>query len=131
MSASNYLEEQILNAVLRGQTFPSISTVYVALMLTDAGEDNTGSEVSGNGYERVSASFTAPSQDGTVSFVENNSQVEFPEATGTWGDIGYFAIYDSSTGGNLLFYGALNQEQTVEASQTLRFNTGEITVRID
>ena len=131
MSASNYLEEQILNAVLRGQTFPTIDTTYVALMLTDAGEDDTGSEVSGNGYERVSASFAEPEQDGTVSFVENDSQVEFPEATGTWGDIGYFAIYDSSTGGNLLFYGALNQEQTVEASQTLRFNTGEITVRID
>ena len=74
---SNYLENGLLNAVLRATSYTSPTTVYVGLYTSDPGEANTGTEVSGGSYARKSATFNAPSN----GVCTNSAAVEFDQAT--------------------------------------------------
>jgi len=59
---TNYLEDAVLNAVLRNVSFTSPATVYVGLFTADPGEAGSlANEVSGGSYARVSVTFGAPS----------------------------------------------------------------------
>ena len=77
---SNYLENGLLNAVLRATSYTSPTTVYVGLYTSDPGEGNTGTEVSGGSYARKSATFNAPSN----GVCTNSAAVEFDQATASW-----------------------------------------------
>ena len=125
--ASNYLENKILDHVLRASSFSQPAALYVALYTSDPGDGDSGTEVSGGGYSRVSASFGAAS-NGTSS---SSAAVEFPIATSSWGTIVSVGIRDASTGGNLLFYGPLTTSVTINTNETLRFPAGNLTISID
>ena len=58
---SNYLENAIINAVLRNTSYTSPTTVYVGLFTNDPTDADAGTEVSGGSYARVSVTFGAPS----------------------------------------------------------------------
>lgn len=96
----------------------------MALYTSNPGDDDTGTEVSGNGYQRQPVTFSAASNRQIV----NSNQVEFPEATGPWGTITHFGLRDAQTGGNLLFYGALTAPVTIGQGQQLIFRAGDIIV---
>lgn len=51
-------------------------------------------EVSGAAYERVPVKFETPAG----GQVQNAESIEFPIATGSWGDIRKIALYDQKTG---------------------------------
>lgn len=121
---SNFLTHKLLDHVLRGVTYSPPSTVYMALYTSNPGDGDTGTEVSGNGYQRQSVTFSAASNRRIV----NSNQVEFPEATGPWGTITHFGLRDAQTGGNLLFYGALTAPVTIGQGQQLIFKAGDIVV---
>ena len=96
MSAmSDYLEEKLLNHVLRNTAYTPATTVYVGLSTGSFGDDNSGTELSGNGYARQSIAFDAAS--GGVS--DNTAAVDFPAATGSQGTITHFGLFDASSGG--------------------------------
>jgi len=132
-SKTNYLEYAILNHVLRGTTYTSPGTVYAGLFLTTAPDDTTVSpytnEVSGNNYGRVSVTFDAPTgADGNPSQVVNQV-VSFPAATGNWGDIVGWGIFDASTSGNLLYWGDVSPAVTINDGDTAKFSAGAIVVK--
>ena len=58
---SDYLEDKLLDHVLRGTSYTSPTTVYVGLYTTDPGDDNSGTEVSGGSYARQVLSVTTAS----------------------------------------------------------------------
>ncbi len=91
---SNYLENALINAVLRNTSYTSPATVYLGLYTTDPTDADTGTEVSGNAYARQSITFGAPSNGVTT----NTAAIEFPQATGSWGTVAYVGIRDASTG---------------------------------
>lgn len=129
MPASNYVNTNSLKAWLQGSvtiTFPS--TVYVGLFLTNPTSAGTGTEVSGSGYARTSATFGAPTQSGSSMVSTNSGLVTFPQATGSWGTPQYFALYDALTGGNMLFYGALPTAYAISSGMTPQFAAGALTV---
>jgi hypothetical protein len=123
---SNYLEDALINGTLRATTYTAPTTVYVALFLNDPGEDASGTEVSGNGYARQSATFAAPS-NGAAS---TDADVQFPQATGTQGTITHFGIFDALTTGNMLYYGALTASKTIETGDVFKIATGNLTVTL-
>ncbi|MAL44564.1 hypothetical protein [Hyphomonas sp.] len=125
MSAmSDYLEEKLLNHVLRNTAFTPPSTVYIGLSTGSFGDDNSGTELSGNGYARQSIAFDAAS--GGVS--DNTSNVDFPAATGSQGTITHFGLFDASSGGNLLIHGAFSAGKTVATGDILRIAAGELDI---
>jgi len=124
-SFGNYLEDKLLNHFFgKGDYTPP--TIYVALSIADPGEAGAGmAEPSGNGYERK---VTAPA-DWTFSsggMVSNASELAFPEATGDWGTITHFALYDAPTGGNFLGYGTLSQSKIVGSGDVVKFAVGDL-----
>lgn len=102
---SNYLENILINLILRNTPFTQPATVYLALYTSDPTDADTGMEVSGGSYARQAVSFSAPT-DGATS---NSADIVFPEASALWGWIGWFGIRDALTAGNLLFHGRFTQ----------------------
>ena len=131
-AASNYLENKVLDHVLRYSTAPynGASTVYLGLFTTNTGdalENGTLTyEVSGNGYSRKAVTFAAAST-GTAA---TNATVTFDAATGNWGTIGFVAVMDASTGGNVLFWGAVTTPKTIETGDTFQVSSGNLTVSL-
>jgi hypothetical protein len=128
MSAiSNYLENALINATLRNTTFTSPATVYAGLFTTDPTDAGTGSEVSGGSYARKAITFAAPSNGVTTN---SAAACEFDQATGSWGTITHFAIFDALTTGNMLYYGALTTSKTIASGDVFKFATSSVTVTL-
>ncbi len=125
MSAmSDYLENEILDHVLGTGSYTMPSTIYVGLSTGSFGDDDSGTELSGSGYTRQSITFAAASSASAAS----SATVTFPTATGSWGSVSHYGIYDASTSGNLLIHGAFSAAKTIGSGDVLRFNSGDLTV---
>lgn len=124
---SDYLEAKVLEHTLRNVGYTSPATVYVALYTSNPGETNTGTEVSGGSYARTAATFGAAS-GGAIS---NSADIIFPQASGSWGTVTHFAIFDASTSGNMLIYGALTSSQTVASGQRFRIDATNLPITLD
>ena len=82
MSAmSDYLENKILDHVLGTTAYTAPSTVYIGLATASIADDNSGTELTGNNYSRVSASF----DDAASGTTDICAAIEFAAATGSWG----------------------------------------------
>jgi hypothetical protein len=123
---SNYLENALINGTLRATSYTAPTTVYVGLFTSDPTDAGSGAEVSGNAYARQSATFAAPS-NGVSS---TSADVQFPQATGTWGTVGWFGIFDALTTGNLMYHGALTASKTIETGDVFKIASGNLTVTL-
>ena len=128
MAKTNYLEEALLDHVLRNTAYTSPTTVYVALYSAAPGEAGGGTELTGNGYARQAITFGAPAQDGGVGRVTNSAEILFPEATDDWLEATHFAILDADTAGNMLYYEALGAPRTAALGDQIRFQVGALAV---
>jgi len=103
---SNYWRNKAVSHLFGKEVYTPSATKYVGLSLSDPGRDGLGVlEPTGGGYSRVSASSDVwgLASGGTI---RNASAIQFV-ATGSWGTVSYFVVYDSPTGGNLLCYGTV------------------------
>jgi hypothetical protein len=123
---SNYLETALINGTLRGTTYTAPTTVYIGLYTSDPTDADTGTEVSGGSYARQAVTFGAPS-DGVST---NTAAIEFPQATGTWGTVGWIGIEDASTGGNLLYHTALDASKTIATGDIFKIAIGSLSVTL-
>jgi hypothetical protein len=123
---SNYLENALINATLRNTSYTSPTTVYVGLYTSDPTDANTGTEVSGGSYARTAVTFGAPSNGVST----NSAAVEFPQATGTWGTVGWIGLLDASTSGNLLYHTALDASKTIASGDIFKIAIGSLSVTL-
>ena len=138
MSFSNYAAQALLNSLF-GKTsnygaLGSAPTIHVALFTTAPGEDGTGgTEVSGNGYARVAttAADWAGATDADPSVVTNANAITFPSATGAWGTVTDFGLYDASTGGNMIATGSLTTSKAPTSGDTPKFAANELSASLD
>ena len=80
---------------------------YVALHSGNPGDDCAANELSGDGYARTLTTFESIAGP-SGPMVRNNQIVVFPAATGTkGGQITYFSVWDTDSGGSPIGYGAL------------------------
>jgi hypothetical protein len=118
---SDYLEDALLEHVLNSVPYTDPTSVYVALFTAAPSDTGGGTEVSGNGYARVTmtAGWTIT---GTATRAENTAAVTFPQASGgNWGTITHVGIFDAATVGNLLFHGALTASKVVNDTDQIEF----------
>jgi hypothetical protein len=123
---SNYLENALINAVLRNTTYTSPATVYVSLYTTDPTDADSGTEVSGGSYARTAVTMGAPS-DGVST---NSADVTFPTCTVSWGTVTHIGIHDASTSGNLLFHTPLDTSKTIDSGDIFKITTGNLSVTL-
>jgi len=105
---------------------PLTTTAYVSLHTGDPG--NTGAtEVSGGAYARQGPiTFANAGNNPTVA--SNSSIITFPVATGAWGTVAYFGVWDAATSGNFRGSGAVTTPKAVNSGDTARFAAGALTI---
>lgn len=132
MSASNYLENVILDHILGGGDYTRPATVYLSLHTGDPGETGA-SETTGTNYARKSVTnnntnFPAASSG---SKALNVTTTFATPGSGGWGLCTHFGIWDASTSGNFLFGGALTISKTINNGDTVQFAGGALTITAD
>jgi hypothetical protein len=126
---SNYLENEILDWV-NGGAFPSQpSATWVQLF--DGSPDETGSGGTGL-YTRVAVAAGGwTTTTGATATITNTNAIVMNASAATTAFADNFGVFDNSTSGNLLFYGALAVPKTVSVGDEIRFNASSLTIRID
>ena len=122
---SDYLENKIIDWLLRGQAFTPPATLHFGLLTANANDAGTLTEVSGGSYARVAVTAslgnfagtqgagTTVASSGSSGTTSNNNAITFPGPTANWGTITGMGVWDAPTGGNLLLYTALTTSKTV------------------
>lgn len=117
MSAkSDYLENEIIKHIFRTGSFTKPTNLYVALFTAAPSDAGGGTEVSGGSYARVAnnpADANWDATSGTDGHTANTGAINFPTPTANWGQVTHFGIFDASTAGNLLYWGALTTAKTI------------------
>lgn len=136
-AASNYLENKLIENVLRGVAYTPPTTIYVALHTAAPGETGANEVVVGTfpAYVRkdaanggaVSAGWTAPA-DGVC---KNALQLIFPVYDGAAPiTITHYSLWDASTGGNYLVGAALASSRTLNPGDVFVVDVQKLTVSV-
>ena len=129
-SFGNYAENKILDHIV-GKTAFTMPTAYIALSTADPTDAGTGlAEPSGNNYSRKQTA-GADWNAAASGSIANATDQSFPEASGSWGTITHFAIFDAASAGNMLAHGSLSASKAVGAGDVLKFAAGNLTLTLD
>jgi hypothetical protein len=124
---TDFMENKIIDHMLRAQAYTPPATVYVALFTSAPSDAGGGTEVSGGAYARQAVTLAAAS--GGAS--ENSAAITFPQATADWGTVTHLALMDALTGGNMLMHSPLDASKTVNNGDTFKFEAGDLDVTVD
>ena len=124
---SDYAENKLLDHLLGTTTYTAPTTVYIGLATQSFTDANSSVELTGNNYARKSIAF----DDAASGATDNTSAVEFNAATGSWGSVSHFGIFDQSSGGNLLLHGAFQNPKTIASGDVLKIDAGDLDITAD
>ena len=128
MSAmSDYLELKFLDHFTGTASTTAPTAVYLGLATASLADDASGTELSGNNYTRKAITFASASGGSIAS----NASVEFNSATGSWGTVSHWGIWDASSSGNLLFHGAFTASKAIATGDILKVASGSLTISAD
>lgn len=134
-AASNYTENNVINAMLRGVAFPLPTGTFVALHTADPG-DTGANEVTttafpayvrrkAEGVGAIGTGWSAPS-NGVSS---NTNQLTYPGYNGSGTiTITHFSVWDALTAGNPLCAAPLQTPRTLQIGDVFVFDAGALTV---
>lgn len=134
-SATDFFENKFIDWLLRGQALgitgasagagSGPTNTYVALFTANPTDAGGGTEVTGGSYARVAVASTlanwagtqgagtTTASTGTGGQTSNNNTIAFPAPTANWGTVTGYALFDASTGGNMLITSPLVTSKTV------------------
>jgi hypothetical protein len=136
-AASNYLENKVLDHVLKNTAYSQPSVLFLALFNNTSGNAASNLEngtltdetsTSGTAYTRKSVAFSAASSGTSAT----SATVTFDAATASWGTITHVAVMDSGTvgSGNVLFWGAVTTSKTIDTGDTFQVTSGNLTISL-
>lgn len=137
-AASDYTEQNFINALLRGVAFPLPTTVYIGLHTADP-TDAGGNEVDTAdwpAYVRRDAADGLTVDEGWAAPVDgltsNLKQITYPSMDGVAPvTVTHWALYDAATGGNMLVHGALQTARQLLTGDVFVFDANSIEVSLD
>jgi hypothetical protein len=123
---TNFAENALIDALLRGQALGAPATFHVALFTSDPTETGAaGTEASYTGYARVAVASslanwagtqgagTTVASSGTGGVTSNNGVITFGAPTSGPQTVTHWALMSASTGGNMWLYGALSASRVI------------------
>lgn len=138
---TNY-SENLLADFLRGSGFSSWPVIFY-MGLASAATDGSVTELSGNGYARVSygqslllwagtqGSGTTLVSSGNTHTTSNNAAIAFATpGTGGWGTATHAVFYSAATAGNALIYAELTTSIACTAGATVSLGVGAIALSL-
>lgn len=133
MSFSDFIELEILDQIFGGEAYTAPANLFVALFTAAPSDAGGGTEVTGNGYARVSVANNLTNWPAASAGAKSNGvAIQFPTASGgNWGTVTHFGIYDASTAGNLIGWAALTASQVINDGTTATFAIGDLDITLD
>ena len=115
-NASDYLEVELRKHIFRTGSFTKPTVLAVGLFTVTPSDTGGGTEVTGGSYARVQrdpldANWTAAS--GTDGLTDNAAAITFPTPSANWGTVVAFGIFDATSAGNLLVWGPITPNKTI------------------
>jgi hypothetical protein len=122
--ATDYLENKIIDHLFRTTTWTKPTALYMALFTAAPSDSGGGTEVTGGSYARVNLApldtnwnatqgGTTGNSSGAGGQTSNAVPITFNAPTANWGTVTHFAVFDASTGGNMLIWDALVAARTI------------------
>jgi len=145
MSAwSDYSENKLVDHVFRGQAFSAPASLFLGLLTAAPTDAGGGTECTGGDYARAEVACsttnwsgtqgagTTAASSGTSGTISNNIAITFPLPTASWGTVVAVGIYDASTAGNLIAWGAVSPSKTISNGDAApQFAAGDFQFSID
>ncbi len=126
---STFLSNAVLDHIFGNDVYDTTADIYVSLSKANPTDDGSGfSEHSGDNYARVQQNTWDAASGGAT---ENDGAITFPQASAAWGTVTHFAMWDDSTTGNMLFYGALDNSRNIGQNDTPSFADGALDITMD
>ena len=128
MAFSNYLEDQITGWI-NGSTFASAPTsTFVQLYSqdpTDAGS------ATGALYTRVAVAASGWTRGtGGAGTLTNTAAITITPSAASGATATHVAVFDTITGGNMLFAGALTASKTIATGDEVKFNASALALTV-
>lgn len=128
-SFTDYTENLVLNWLFTTNSATRPTAWFVGLFTAAPSDTGGGTEVSGSGYARKATGTIAVS--GTATTATNSAAIEFdPASGGNWGTITHAAIFDASTGGNMLAWAQLTTARTINDGDVFRVPASSLTITL-
>lgn len=140
---TDYAENKIIDALVRGQALGAPATWYIGLDTVACSEAGGGTEVSGGSYARasVAASLAAwagtqsagstTASSGTSGTTSNNGAISFPTPTAGWGTVVSIRWWDAASAGNAWVCTPLTINKTVNTGDSVSFPAGTNSLQAD
>ena len=142
-SKTNTFETDILGLVFNNTTIAALgdgtgvvgSTVpgslFVGLLTTDPTETGGGTEATFGAYARQTVARSGAGWTVAGNQVSNAALIGFAEATSGSETISHVGIYDTITGGTMLYHATVTTPRAVATGVTLEFAIGAIVITED
>ena len=129
---TTYFLNQVMGNLFHTKEVPALPETYYIGLSTSA-PDSTGvctgePSTSGTGYARVALDSLSEPNAGVI---KNTTPIIFNESVTNWGTVTHYVVYDSATGGNLLFFGALSISRSVEQNTIITIKAGELSIALE
>jgi hypothetical protein len=122
---TTFTEAKVLNHILKVSSYSPPATVYLGLSTADPGPTGASwADPSYTGYDRHAITFGAAS----ARAITQNAQTAFDLCTAGSATVGWWGIWDNSSGGNLLAYGALSVAKGIVVGNTPSVASGQVSV---
>lgn len=122
---TNYTEKKVLDHILKTASYSPSATVYLGLSTADPTHDGSGwAAPTYTGYGRKAITFAAA---GSRAIAQTGA-VNFDPCTVGSSTVGWWGLWDNSTGGNLLAYGALSVAKGIVVGNTPSVASGQVSV---
>lgn len=134
MSKSNTTENDVLEYVFKATAFSwnANTNLYVALHTSDPGESGSyAAECAFGSYARVAVSRSGTGWTVSGNTASNAATISFPECTSGSETVTYVSIGTASSGGQILYSGALSASRAVSSGITLQFAAGALDITED
>ena len=128
-SFSDYTENLVLTWLFTGDSATRPTAWYVGLFTAAPSDTGGGTEVSGSAYARKATGTITVS--GTATTATNAAAIEFAAASGgNWGTITHAAVFDASSGGNMLAWAPLATSRTINDGDVFRIPPSSLTITL-
>lgn len=132
---STTYDDNVLDAILGdGHASNMPATVNIGLSSTQPAKNGTNitEPPGGVGYARVAvANTTANWPAASGGSKSNATTISFAQATGNWGTMAYWVMWDNSATPVFMAYGALQSSVSVTSGVTPDFPAGALTLAAD
>lgn len=127
---TTFYKNLVMNGLFHGELMSIPEDYYLGFSKTLPDIDGTGvmePSRTGTGYTRIRLENMTKSNTGVIY---NTNVISFPESELEWGEMTAYVVYDSVSDGNLLFYGNLSKNITVDANTAVTIPAGQMVISL-